>query len=219
VAGLVLELLEAAKVRRAAGLQGPEESPVPQKEALPGTSLPPADRPASPGLEDYPLHIREAVSTTGALVVSSLQKDLNHRRRRLFNDYFNRIHEDGIHHHFAHGFIDIVAELPPEHPLNSPHLRTFVDFEILEDGAIGEVRITRSSGNPVFDAGAVAAIYDSAPFPKPPRSILSWNRRVYVNWGFYRDQRHCGVFNAEPYILERPPRTRIVRSTGGGFFQ
>jgi hypothetical protein len=30
---------------------------------------------------------------------------------------------------------------------------------------------------------------------------------VYFHWGFYRNQRQCGTFNAEPYILPNPRGT------------
>ena len=43
-----------------------------------------------------------------------------------------------------------------------------------------------------------------------PSSILSGDGRVYFHWGFYRNQRQCGTFNAEPYILPNP------RGTSGG---
>ena len=78
------------------------------------------------------------------------------------------------------------------------------EFEIFESGQISEIRVVRTSGNTVFDAGAVDSIYRSAPFPAPPKSVLSWNRRVYLRWGFYRNNRKCGVFNVEPYILKAP---------------
>jgi TonB family protein len=81
---------------------------------------------------------------------------------------------------------------------------TKMEFEVLETGAINDLHVIRSSGNTVFDAAAVDSIYRSGPFPPPPRQILSWNNRVYFRWGFYRNNRKCGVFNAEPYILRAP---------------
>ena len=71
-------------------------------------------------------------------------------------------------------------------------------------GQISEIRVIKTSGNMVFDAGAVDSIYRSSPFPPPPKAVLSWNRRVYLRWGFYRNNRKCGVFNVEPYILKAP---------------
>ena len=45
------------------------------------------------------------------------------------------------------------------------------------------------------------------PYPAAPSSILSGDGRVYFHWGFYRNQRQCGTFNAEPYILPNPRGT------------
>ena len=53
-------------------------------------------------------------------------------------------------------------------------------------------------------SAAVDSIYRSSPHRPPPKSILSWNNRLYLRWGFYRNRRKCGVFNAEPYIIRAP---------------
>ena len=29
--------------------------------------------------------------------------------------------------------------------------------------------------------------------------------RIYLRWGFYRNWRQCGTFNAEPFILTEVP--------------
>jgi TonB family protein len=81
---------------------------------------------------------------------------------------------------------------------------TLVEFQILENGVINEVRVIRTSGIAVFDAGAVDSLYRGSPFNPPPKSILSYDNRVYFRWGFYRNQRKCGTFNATGYILTAP---------------
>ena len=35
---------------------------------------------------------------------------------------------------------------------------------------------------------------------------MSGDGRVYVHWDFYNNERQCGTFNAEPYILPMPDR-------------
>jgi len=83
-------------------------------------------------------------------------------------------------------------------------LVTMMEFEILADGKINEVHVLRTSGIAVFDAAAVHSLYGASPFLAPPREILSWNDRAYFRWGFHRNHRKCGTFNAEPYRLLAP---------------
>lgn len=121
----------------------------------------------------------------------------------FFRGYLESTH-DKIHQLFADSFLVSLNSLDPSHPLNNMDLMTRMEFEILADGRINEVHVLRSSGNAVFDAAAVDSLYRSSPFIPPPKEILSWNNRAYFRWGFYRNQRKCGVFNAEPYRLRAP---------------
>jgi TonB family protein len=125
-------------------------------------------------------------------------------RRQIFYRYIKMIHEKRIHPIFGHGFWESLPSLGAAHPLNDMSLHTLAEFEILQNGAVNEVRVVKTSGNTVFDAAAVDSVYRGSPFPPPPKQILSWNGRVYLKWGFYRSRRMCGVFNVEPYILKAP---------------
>jgi len=65
----------------------------------------------------------------------------------------------------------------------------------------------QTSGFMPFDYGAWNAVERAAPFPQPPTKILSGDGRAYFRWGFYRNERQCGTFNAEPYMLPNPGGT------------
>jgi len=120
-----------------------------------------------------------------------------------FRQYLDATHEQ-IHTLFADSFLPSLISLGAAHPLNDFSLMTLVEFQILENGIINEVHVLRTSGQAVFDAGAVDSLYRASPFLPPPESILSYDRRVYFRWGFYRNQRKCGTFNATGYILTGP---------------
>ena len=122
---------------------------------------------------------------------------------RTFRAYLESTHEK-IHALFADGFLASLTSLDPNDPLNNMELVTLMEFEILADGKINEVHVLRTSGIAVFDAAAVHALYGASPFLAPPKEILSWNDRAYFRWAFNRNQRKCGVFNAEPYRLRAP---------------
>jgi TonB family protein len=48
---------------------------------------------------------------------------------------------------------------------------TVVDFTILRDGTIREVKISQGSGNPTVDNTALRAVYDSNPLPPLPAQV------------------------------------------------
>jgi protein TonB len=43
-----------------------------------------------------------------------------------------------------------------------------VSFRLLADGSVRNVRIAESSGYPALDRGAVDAVRNASPFPRPP---------------------------------------------------
>jgi TonB family protein len=83
-------------------------------------------------------------------------------------------------------------------------LVTRLEIVINQDGTLYQVGIVRTSGFTPFDYGAWNAVMRSAPWPSPPKRILSGDGRVYVRWDFYSNERQCGTFNAEPFILPNP---------------
>jgi TonB family protein len=151
----------------------------------------------------YSARVRRALNNNKSFIKPGQQEVLGNRQQ-LFHNYIEAIHETSIHPLFADSFLRSLPSLSPSDPLNDWSLNMVAEFEIFENGTISEIRVVRTSGNHVFDAGAVDAIYRSSPFPPPPKQVLSWNRRVYLRWGFYRNNRKCGVFNVEPYILKAP---------------
>jgi outer membrane biosynthesis protein TonB len=146
--------------------------------------------------------VRRALENNSSWVAAGEQEPLGNRQQ-TFTTYLERVH-DRFHHLFADDFLGSLSSLDPSHPLNDMSLHALMEFEIFKSGAISEIRVIRSSGNTVFDAAAVDSLYRGAPYPAAPARILSWNERIYFRWGFYRNMRKCGVFNAEPYILRKP---------------
>jgi TonB family protein len=146
--------------------------------------------------------VKDAIGSKRGWVKPGNQEPLG-ARQKLFRDYIWVVHEK-IHPYFADSFLASLSVFSPNDPINNFNLYATAEFEILENGRVNEVRIIRSSGNNMFDAAAADSIYRSSPHPPPPEKILSWNRRLYLRWGFYRNQRKCGEFNAEPYILRAP---------------
>jgi hypothetical protein len=121
-----------------------------------------------------------------------------------FAEYLSDVHRR-IHREFAERFI---ANLPMvSGPFSDPSLYTELEIVFNRDGSIHRIGIIKSSGFIPYDYGTFEAIMRAQPYPEPPPSILSGDGRVYVHWGFYRNPRLCGTFNAKPFILPHPPGT------------
>jgi hypothetical protein len=121
-----------------------------------------------------------------------------------FAHYLATVHRR-IHREFAHKFL---RGLPiAGGPEADRTLHTKLEIVINGDGSLHKVGVAKTSGYLPFDFGAFNSVTRAAPFPAPPRKILSGDGRVYVHWGFYRNERQCGTFNARPFILPNPPGT------------
>lgn len=115
-----------------------------------------------------------------------------------FAAYLAEVHRR-IHREFAMRFI---RDLPlVGGPYDDRSLFTKLEIVINGNGTLHRTGVVQSSGFLPFDYGAWNAVERAAPYPEPPRKILSGDGRVYFRWGFARDERQCGTFNAEPYIL------------------
>ncbi len=147
--------------------------------------------------------VKAALENHRSWVAEGNPEQLEASEVQVFRQYLESTH-DKIHSLFADSFLASLTSLDPSDPLNNMDLMTKMEFEILADGKINEVHVLKSSGIAVFDAAAVDSLYRASPFIAPPKEILSWNNRAYFRWGFYRNQRKCGVFNAEPYRLRAP---------------
>jgi len=110
-----------------------------------------------------------------------------------------------IHREFAYRFIGSLPMVSG--PFSDPSLYTEMEIVFNRDGSIHRIGIIKSSGFLPFDYGTFEAVMRAQPYPEPPPQILSGDGRVYVHWGFYRNPRLCGTFNAKPYILPHPPGT------------
>lgn len=118
-----------------------------------------------------------------------------------FAHYLATIHRN-IHRQFAMGFL---RNLPAGGgAFDDSSLHTKLEISINRDGSLHKVGIVYTSGFMPFDYGAFDAVVRAGPFAAPPRKILSGDGRVYMHWGFYRNHRQCGTFNASPFILKGP---------------
>ena len=86
-------------------------------------------------------------------------------------------------------------------PMNDLSIHAIAEFEIMPDGALGDVRLVRSSKHTVFDAAAIDAVIQSAPFVPPPPSLLSRNNRSYLRWTFQRDWKKNTWSQGHIYLL------------------
>lgn len=120
-----------------------------------------------------------------------------------YAEYITAFHRS-LHPQWGDGYIASLVSKPNGDPLNDMSLWVKLEFVILPDGSIEKVTVVKTSGNLVFDVAAIDSIYAGEPYPPPPEIIKSYDGKVYMRWGFYRNHSQCGVWNAEPYILTGP---------------
>ncbi|MGB8331640.1 MAG: hypothetical protein WCE62_16045 [Polyangiales bacterium] len=120
-----------------------------------------------------------------------------------FATYIAAVHRR-IHQEFADRFL---RTLPIGGPYQDDTLMTKLEIVLNRDGSVHRIGVVRSSGLLPFDFGAFNSVLRGQPYPEPPDAILSGDGRVYIHWGFFRNQRQCGTFNAEPYLLRDPRGT------------
>src|SRR5690606_4746518 len=137
-------------------------------------------------------------------------------RKHPFAQFIATMHRT-IHDKWAFGFLEQLDTMGRSNELNKPGLWTRVEIVLNSDGSLDKLRTVRYSGNMQFDGAAREVVRNAGPYPQPPRDILSGNGKVYIHWAFHRDERACGTFGAEPFILdnvgqgERPDPNRAVR--------
>jgi len=118
-----------------------------------------------------------------------------------FAAYLAEMHRS-IHREFAMRFLPSLPVVGGA--FSDPSLVTRLEIIVNNDGSLHQVGVVRTSGFTPFDYGAWNAVTKAAPFPQPPKRILSGDGRVYMRWDFYNNERQCGTFNAEPFILPNP---------------
>lgn len=125
-------------------------------------------------------------------------------RAQPFAVYLARMHRR-IHELWGFGFLEFLDGKSSDYPLNNFELWTDVEVAINPDGTIYKTTIAKTSGNLEFDVAALDTVMTAAPYEATPEVIRSVDQRVYLRWGFYRNWRQCGTFNAHPYILSDIP--------------
>jgi TonB family protein len=122
--------------------------------------------------------------------------------RRPFAVYLVRMH-NRLHPIFADEFLAWLDTLPSTDPRNQAQL--VVRIEVATSGTDGRVvrmGVVRSSGVASFDAAALDAMDQAAPFGPPPTDLLSSDGNVYFHWEFHRDPIFaCSTINARPYMI------------------
>jgi TonB family protein len=125
-------------------------------------------------------------------------------RAHPFALFLARMHRQ-IHELWGFGFLEALDSRGANDPLNDVNLWTNLEVSVNPDGTLHKVTIAKTSGKTEFDVAAVDAVISAGPYEAPPEVIRSVDGRVYLRWGFYRNWRQCGTFNAEPYILTSVP--------------
>lgn len=140
-------------------------------------------------------------------------------KKHPFAKYITKIHRS-IHEAWAWGFLEQLDTRGRKHELNDYELWTRVEMVLSAQGEIDKVITVHHSGSLMFDAAAREVVFSIGPFPNPPREILSGNGKVYIHWAFHRDERACGTFGAQPFLLsnagDRPDPDMEVHPGEGG---
>src|SRR5690606_13485634 len=75
---------------------------------------------------------------------------------------------------------------------------------------VTDVQMVNTSGITTFDAEAIRIAWEAGPKEPVPTSMLSPNDRAYLHWSFWRDQRQCGTFGVEVYVLDDQGRRNEI---------
>ncbi len=122
--------------------------------------------------------------------------------------YIARMHRK-IHKLWGFGFLVDLDGKPDSNPMNNMSLWTMIEIVVAPSGVIEKATIARPSGLLTFDVAALDTVFSSGPYEATPRAIRSADGKVYVHWRFHRDQRQCGTFGVDPFILTTPPKGPI----------
>ncbi|HEY0191213.1 MAG TPA: energy transducer TonB [Kofleriaceae bacterium] len=125
-------------------------------------------------------------------------------RAHPFALYLARMHRQ-IHELWGFGYLEQLDSKGANYPLNDPNLWVNLEMSVNPDGTVHKVTIAKTSGKTEFDVAAVDTVISAGPYEATPEAIRSVDGRIYLRWGFYRNWRQCGTFNAEPFILTEVP--------------
>ena len=129
-------------------------------------------------------------------------------RANPFALYVARMHR-GIHRLWGYGFLVDLDNKSDSNMMNDMQLWTMIEVVMKPDGQVDKATIVKPSGVLPFDVAALDTIFSAGPYPPTPRAIRSADGKVYLHWRFHRDQRQCGTFGVDPYILTTPPKGPI----------
>ena len=124
-------------------------------------------------------------------------------RAHPFARYITAMHRK-IHPLWGDGFLVDWDMKPKQDPMNAWSRWAMVEIVLNRDGTLAKAGLVKSSGYMPFDAAALDVVFSAAPFGKPPAAILSGDKKVYLQWRFHRDQRQCGTFGVDAFILTHP---------------
>jgi TonB family protein len=148
------------------------------------------------------------------------QTELN-TRAAPFAQFIARMHRQ-IHEKWAFGFLTQMDTSFRDSPMNDLKLIAKLEIVLDGEGNVDKVAMVRTSGITGFDAAAINAVYDAAPFSTPPTAILSGNGKVYIHWKFHRNGDACGTPGVNYFILDngdkgggkKAPPLRSRRASG-----
>jgi hypothetical protein len=146
---------------------------------------------------------RAAIENYTAQVRPGNQTALN-TRADPFAAYLAEVHRR-IHVRFADSFLRALPSTVEAVYRGNPNMHTKLEIALGPDGRVARIGVIATSGDILFDFGAYNAVMRAQPFAASPEAIRSPDGLVYMHWSFYRNERQCGTFNAEPYILARAP--------------
>jgi len=128
-------------------------------------------------------------------------------RAAPFAAFIARAHRQ-IHKFWGFGVLEDWDGLPGTSPFNDDKLMTTLEIVLNDNGTVNKIAVVKASGYMAYDAAAIDAVLAAAPFPDPPREILSNNGKIYFHWNFARDGRACGTEGVRYFILDNAPPDR-----------
>jgi TonB family protein len=152
--------------------------------------------------------IRAAIENYIAEVKPGNQTALR-TRAHPFAAYIAKMHRS-IHPLWGHGFLADWDLKSSSDPMNVSTRWAMLEIVLNRDGTLNKAGLVKPSGYTPFDAAALDVVFTAAPFGKPHRPIPSADKKVYLHWRFHRDQRQCGTFGVNAYILTKPPKGKHI---------
>jgi TolA protein len=144
--------------------------------------------------------VRSALENFINEVTPGNQTELN-TRAAPFAQFIAHMHRQ-IHEKWAFGFLTQMDVSFRDSPMNDLKLIAKLEIVLDGEGKVDKISMVRTSGITGFDAAAISAVYDAAPFPTPPTAILSGNGKVYLHWKFHRNGDACGTPGVNYFILD-----------------